>query len=101
VDTGTKVGNDFANQDSRLLLIYVPSVVKSVTFEVRPSGQLNCLASLIFNLDDRGLVHATTDAPGANLPGAVPVSEVTPDWVEQVAEELMIFVLRRSADVYS
>jgi hypothetical protein len=93
VDAGTKVGNDFANQRSPLLLGYVPSVVKSVTFEVHRSGQLNRLASLIFNLDNRGLVHAITDARGADLPGAVPVSEVTSDWVEQVAERFMIFVL--------
>ncbi len=64
-----------------------------MTFEVRPSGQLNRLSSLVFNLDDRGLVHVITDARGADLPEPVPVSEVTSDWAEQAAEQLMIFEL--------
>jgi hypothetical protein len=93
VEAVTKVSNDFANQRSPLLLIHVPSIVKSVTFEVRRSGQLNSLASLKFDLDNHGLVHASTDARGADLPEAVPVSEVTSDWAEQAAEQLMIFEL--------
>jgi hypothetical protein len=93
VDAVTKVGNDFANQRSPLLLIYVPSAARAVTFEVRRSGQLNRLSSLVFELDDRGLVHAVTDARGADLPAPVSVSEVTYDWAEQAAEQLMVFEL--------
>jgi hypothetical protein len=56
------------------------------------SGNLRSLAKLRFELKE-DQVLATTTAKGAVFPSSVPLNGVNNDWVELVAEEVLIAML--------
>jgi hypothetical protein len=49
--------------------------------------------ALTFGIDADGVVRAGTGARGAALPDSVTADEVTPEWSEKVAEQVMFVVI--------
>ncbi len=89
-----QVSNDFARRGSPFLIRQKPeSRLGIATFEIHRSGSLHRDMALTFSLDGDGVVRAGTDARGADLPDSVAVDEVTPEWAEKVAEQVMFAVL--------
>jgi hypothetical protein len=90
------VGEDFARRGLSDFVFVQRLIFRSgeVDFEVRLSGIVNPEAWLTFQMDLEGVVHADTGARGAQLPEAVAVSEVTSQWAEQAAEQVMFAILK-------
>jgi hypothetical protein len=89
-----QLSDDFARRGSPFIIRQIPDRRAGVAvFEVHRSGDLNREAALEFVLRPDGLVRAETDARGAELPHDIAVDAVTPQWAEQVAEQVMFAVL--------
>jgi hypothetical protein len=87
------VSEDFARRGSPLLISSTPAQnTGSAVYDVRRSGNLRSLAKLRFELKE-DQVLATTTAKGAVFPCSVPLNGVNNDWVELVAEEVLIAML--------
>jgi hypothetical protein len=85
----------FARRGSTYVILPAPDVSPdSVTYKVCPSGKPSHIeASFTLELRD-GHVYPHTTARGCDkFPDAVLVSEVTQDWVEDVADSVMTAVL--------
>jgi len=77
---------NFAQQQS--------AVRAAAVYEVRLSGRLQRVATLTFVLRDDGRVHVETDARGAALPAPTAQTDVTAEWAEKAADQVMIAVLK-------
>src|SRR5215211_6625343 len=89
-----QISNDFAQSGSPFIIRQRPDGRSGTAcFEIHRSGNVQREAALEFVLQSDGLVCAGTDAQGANLPDAIAVDEVTPQWAEQAAEQAMFAVL--------
>ena len=87
------VSEDFARRGSPLLISSTPAQnTGSAVYDVRRSGNLRSLAKLRFELKEDQVV-ATTTAKGTVFPSSVPLNGINSDWVELVAEEVLIAML--------
>jgi hypothetical protein len=89
----------FARQGSDYVIPPRPNPGKgtAVTYEIRPSGSLNAVATLTFDMDANtdGTVRPSTSAGGCEpFPAPVRLADVTSEWAEQVTDVVMIAVLR-------
>ena len=90
----TQAGDDFARRGSPFLIRQTPDRRPGVAGDqVHRSGNVQREAALAFVLHVDGLVRAETDARGADLQDGVAVDEVTAQWAEKVAEQVMFAVL--------
>jgi hypothetical protein len=88
-----RVSEDFAERGSPFLLSSVPVQIEgSAIFRIKSSEGHRLLPKLQFDLAD-GQVTATTTVPGAELPSTVPMTDLTGEWVEHVAERVLIAML--------
>lgn len=89
------VNEDFARRRCPFVISQVPTTARgTAAFEIRPSGQLNCEALFRFAMDGDGMVQIETDARGViDLPDAVSVANVTHDWAQKIAGQIMIAAL--------
>ncbi len=89
-----RVSDDFARRGAGFVFVKKPSIEPSVVnFEIRRNGSIKPDAWLNFALFKDGIVAASTSAPGVRLPGSLPVTEVTQEWAEQAAEQVLFAVL--------
>ena len=88
-----RVSEDFAVRGSPFLFSCVLMQPEgSAAFRVKTSGGVRLFAKLQFDLAD-GQVTATATVASANLHSSVSVRDVTREWVELVAEKVLIAML--------
>jgi hypothetical protein len=88
-----RVSVDFAALGSPFVFSSIPVQTEgSTAFRVKTSEGLRLLSKLQFDLAD-GNVTAITSVPGTELPSSVPVRDVTGEWVEIVAERVLLAML--------
>lgn len=96
-----RVSEDFVDRGSPFLLSSVSALVEgSAIFRVKTSEGHRLIPKLQFDLAD-GQVTATSTVPGADLPSTVPLGDVTSEWVEHVAETVLIAMLTHDFRTYS
>jgi hypothetical protein len=88
-----RVSIDFAVLGSPFVFSSIPVQTEgSTAFRVKTSQGVRLLSKLQFDLAD-GKVTATASVPGSELPSSVPVRDVTGEWVEIVAERVLLAML--------
>ena len=87
------VSEDFARRGSPFVFSTIPVQSDgSAFFRVKSTGGLRLLSKVQFDLAD-GQVVATTLVSGVHLPSPVPMKDVTREWAERAAEEVLIAVI--------
>ena len=93
-----RVSEDFVDRGSPFLLLFVSVPIEGTAiFRVKTRGGHRLIPKLQFDLAD-GQVTATSTVPGAELPSTVPLRDVTSEWVEHVAERVLIAMLAPAWD---
>ena len=93
-----RVSEDFVDRGSPFLLSTVSVVIEGTAiFRIKTRGGHRLILKLQFDLAD-GQVTATSTVPGAELPSTVPLRDVTSEWVEHVAERVLIAMLTTAWD---
>lgn len=88
-----RVSEDFAGRGSPFLFSSVPVQTEgSAVFRTKTIEGVRLSAKLQFDLVD-GQVAASVIGADVSLPSPVPVADVTREWVELVAERVLIAVL--------
>jgi hypothetical protein len=87
------VSVDFAARGSPFLFSAIPVQMEGIAiYRVKTTGGVRLFAKLEFDLTD-GEVIASTTVVGTHLPSSVPLMELSREWVELAAEEVLIAVL--------
>ena len=88
-----RVSEDFAGRGSPLLFSSVPVLTEgNAVFRIKTIEGIRLSAKLQFDLID-GQVTASAIGADVSLPSSVPVGDVTREWIELVAERVLIAVL--------
>ena len=88
-----RVSDDFAVRGSPFLFSSIPMQPESsAVFRIKTDAGVRLFAKLQFDLAD-GQVTATSTVAGVEFLSSVPVRDVTREWVELVAERVLIAML--------
>jgi len=88
-----RVSEDFVVRGSPFLFSSIPMQPEgSAAFRVKTTGGVRLFAKLQFDLAD-GQVTASATVADPHLPSSVPAGDVTSEWVERVAERVLIAML--------
>jgi hypothetical protein len=88
------VSVDFAARGSLFLFSPIPVQMEGgAIYRVKTTEGVRLFAKLQFDLTD-GEVIASTTVAGTHLPLSLPLMELSSEWVEMAAEEVLIAVLK-------